>query len=166
MSAPSLMQALGFATALFLCGFWLLPGGVLALRRRAKGEIQVDVRLFYGTSTLYRLLKLYGEGGRASFRRMLLVDMVFPAVYGGLLFALASSAPAFHPAMSEVARTAQIMAISAALWDYAENVLLLVVLNRFPTLLPFTASCASFCTSAKMVCFIVALVALGLLYLG
>lgn len=48
-----LAHLLGLATVLFLCGFCLLPGGVLALRRLAKGEMQVDVRLGYSPSTLY-----------------------------------------------------------------------------------------------------------------
>ena len=42
-----LAQVLGIVTLAFLGGFWFLPGGVLALRRRALGELQVDVRLGY-----------------------------------------------------------------------------------------------------------------------
>ena len=44
----------------FLCGFWLLPGRVLALRCRALGGPQLDVRPGYSPETLYRLLQLYG----------------------------------------------------------------------------------------------------------
>jgi hypothetical protein len=117
---PNLVYLLGFVTVLFLCGFWLLPGGVLALRRRA-GEMQADVRLGYTPATLYRLLKAYGPEGRASFKRMLLADMVFPAVYGAFLVALADLAAASGPLAIKAAFVARAASISAAGWDYIEK---------------------------------------------
>jgi hypothetical protein len=106
-----LAYLLGFATVLFLCGFWLLPGGALALCRRAKGELQVDVRLGYSPSTLYCLLQSYGPVGRASFQRMLLADMVFPAVYGAFLVTLANLAEGEEPTEINATSTARVPAI-------------------------------------------------------
>src|SRR5215471_1593321 len=95
--------ALAVLTVVFLCWFWFAPGGVLALRRRAGGELQVDVRLAYSPGTLYRLLDAYGDEGRRMFRRMLHADMIFPAVYGATLFLwgemLASSPHSAMPAL-------------------------------------------------------------------
>jgi hypothetical protein len=53
MNERLLAELLGLATQCFLCGFWFLPEGVLALRRRAHGELQVDTRLGYSPETLY-----------------------------------------------------------------------------------------------------------------
>ncbi len=151
-----LAYVLGFATVLFLCGFWLLPGGVLALRRRAYGELQVDVRAGYSPATLYRLLQSYGPEGRALFKRMLLADMVFPAVYAAFLVTLANLAGA-----SDAASAARVAAIAAAGWDYIENMLLLFVLHRFPACQSSAARLAGLSTSAKMLSFMIALGALA-----
>ena len=140
-SESSAALGLALLCALFLCGFWLAPGGVLALRRRAGGELQVDVRVAYGPSTLYRLLDVYGPEGRRSFRTMLLADMAFPAVYGALLYVLADSLD------SSIARHA---AIAAAAFDYSENIFLLRVLRRLPSRSEAIARLAGICTSLKM----------------
>jgi hypothetical protein len=72
----------------------------LALRLLARGEPQVDVRPGYSPETLYRLRQLYGSQGIRMFRRMLMADMIFPAVYGTLLFLLGDLAAAAHPAVA------------------------------------------------------------------
>lgn len=161
MNERLLAEVLGFATLCFLCGFWFLPGGVLALRRRARGELQVDVRLGYSPDTLYRLLRVYGADGMGSFRRMLLADMIFPMVYGALLFVIGDLVIAAHPSMIAEGLVVRAMAIAAAAFDYLENLLLLRVLHRLPEPLNFTARAAGICTSLKMLSFIAALGALA-----
>jgi hypothetical protein len=165
-SETQLSYLLGFATVLFLCGFWLLPGGVLALRQRANGEVQVDVRAGYSPVTLYRLLQAYGQEGRASFKRMLLADMLFPAVYGAFLVTVADLAVSSDPITINAASVARTAAIAAAGWDYAENIFLLAVLHRFPVVQSGLARLAGLCTSAKMLSFMIALGALAAAYLG
>jgi hypothetical protein len=144
----------------FLGWFWLAPGGVLSLRRIADGDLQVDVRLAYSPSTLYRLLGKYGKKGRRSFQRMLLVDMVFPAVYGTSLYLLADLLAALHGAQLKAWNIAQIFAISAAAFDYAENALLLSIVRRYPARHVLLARAASICTSLKMLSFFVSVFAL------
>jgi hypothetical protein len=161
MNERLLAELLGLATLCFLCGFWFLPEGVLALRRRAHGELQVDTRLGYNPKTLYRLLRLYGPDGIRSFRRMLLADMIFPAVYGALLFVIGDLVIATHPTMIAAGSAVRVMAIAAAAFDYLENFFLLRVLRRLPEPLNFTARMAGICTSLKMFSFIVALGALA-----
>ena len=77
MSLGEVTLAFAAVAAALLLWFWLAPGGVLALWR-ISGEPQVDVRLAYGPQTVHRLLAAYGEAGRRSFRRMLMIDMAFP----------------------------------------------------------------------------------------
>ena len=135
---------LSVVVGIFLCGFWLAPGGVLALRRRA-GELQPDVRLGYSPSTLYRLLDAYGEEGRREFRRLLLADMVFPVIYAVLLYSLADLL-----ASDSMRGIAQGAAIAGAALDYVENVSLLVVVRRFPSRSNAGAKIAAVSTSLKM----------------
>jgi hypothetical protein len=140
-----LAAVFGILTFAFLCGFWFLPGGVLALRRRAHGEMQVDVRPGYSPETLYRLLELYGPDGIRWFRKMLMADMFFPAVYGTFLFTLGDLASAAHPS----AGIARVTAIAAAGFDYLENIFLLQVLRRLPSPNNFAARAAGICTTLK-----------------
>jgi hypothetical protein len=155
--------ALAILALAFLAWFWLAPEGVLALRRRAGGELPVDVRTGYGPATLYRLLELYGPDGRAGFRRMLLIDMAFPLVYGTLLYLLAAllGAP-----QRPVAAVAQEAAVLAALCDYAENTLLLGVLERFPRRADRRARLAGLATTVKMLAFVLAVIALLLAWIA
>jgi hypothetical protein len=152
----------GVLTMGFLCGFWLLPGGVLALRRRAQGELQVDLRPGYGPDTLYRILKIYGSDGIRWFRNMLVADMFFPAVYGTLLFLLGDLASAHHPAAGIVC----VIAIAAAGFDYAENILLLYLLRLLPSRQDFVARAAGICTSLKTLSLFASLGALAVVSLS
>ena len=152
-----LAQVLGIVTLGFLGGFWFLPGGVLALRHRALGELQVDLRPGYSPETLYRLLQLYGRDGIRSFRHMLMADMIFPAVYGALLFLLGDLAAAAHPAAARAASVVCAMAIAAACFDYIENIFLLYVLRRLPRRQAFAARAAGICTTLKMLSIVAAL---------
>jgi hypothetical protein len=152
-----LVRVFGIVTICFLCGFWFLPGGVLTLRRRAQGELQVDVRHSYSPETLYHLLQLYGQGGIRLFRNMLMADMIFPAVYGTFLFLLGDLASAAHPAAKAVCATA----IAAACFDYLENIFLLHVLRRLPSRQAFAARAAGICTTLKMISIVAAVVVLA-----
>jgi hypothetical protein len=154
-----LARVFGIVTLVCLCGIWFLPGGVLALRRRAAGEVQVDVRPGYSSDTLYHLLELYGHDGIRSFRNLLMADMFFPAVYGTFLFLLGDLAYAAHPAAGAVramAGTVRAMAIAAACFDYLENILLFYVLRHLPGRHLLAARAAGICTTMKMLSFVAA----------
>jgi hypothetical protein len=162
MNEALLARGLGVVTLCFLGGFWFLPGGVLALRRRALGEIQVDVRPGYNPATLYRLLQLYGGDGIRWFRKMLIADMIFPAVYGAFFFLLSDLASAAHP----TARLVRVLAISAAGFDYLENIFLLYVLHRLPAHHTLAARAAGICTTLKFLSFVGAVGVLVALWLS
>jgi len=151
LDAGRITLALGMLSIVFLCGFWLAPGGVLALRRRAGGELQVDLRAFYTPGTLYRLLDLYGADGRRSFRAMLLADMIFPAVYAATLYSLGGLIASTHSFVT-VGRCA---ALAAALFDYGENLFLLHVLRNLESPSDRIARLAGICTTLKVAAFAV-----------
>ena len=159
-------ELLGVTTLAFLCGFWLLPGGVLSLSRRAHGELQVDLRPGYTPDTLYHLLQLYGTDGIRSFKRLLLADMIFPLVYAGLLVALGDLAARAHPTLPRVASTVSLAAIAAAAFDYLENLFLLHVVRRLPQRQLVAARAAGISTSLKTLSLAAALTALVVAWLS
>jgi hypothetical protein len=144
----------------FLAWFWLAPGGVLDLRRLANGEIQVDVRSTYSPDKLYGLLDNYGEAGRQSFRRNLLVDMVFPAVFVLAIWSVANLLHGGNEAVPIAVMIVKGTAIAAACFDYGENILLLRILQVFPVRSDFSARSASLCTSMKGLSYVLTIVAL------
>ena len=146
---------LGILSVVFLCGFWFAPGGVLTLRRRAGGALQVDLRFFYTPDTLYRLLELYGVDGRRSFRALLLADMIFPAVYAATLYSLGGLIHSTHALPATLASVGRCAALAAALFDYGENLSLLHVMRNLESPSDRIARLAGACTALKVAAFAV-----------
>ena len=151
LSTSTLLLAL---TALFLVGFWLLPGGVLDLRRLADGRLQVDLRPVYGVRTVYTLLDAYGERGRSWFGRMLRTDLVFPLVYAAAIWTLAVDYGATRPHAVALAQGA---GLAAACFDEFENILLLHILAVYPARRAMQARLAGSMTLLKMCSFAIAI---------
>jgi len=153
MGESAIATALTALTVACLLAFWLAPGGVLALRHRAKGMLQVDVRLAYSPHTLYRLLEAYGHEGRHWFRAMLLADMFFPAMYGATLFMWGDVLGSAFPHAAKAAAAACWCAIGAAAFDYCENLFLLKALRHWDSRPHATARLAGVFTTLKMTAF-------------
>ena len=146
----ALELALAVTLAGFLLLFWLTPLGVPALRRLVQGEMPPDLRFGYRPDEAYRLIERYGPRGRAHWRRLLLLDLVFPAVYAAL-FALLLTRWAEWMQAGPAWRAAAAAPELAGASDYVENVLLLTVLRALPRRLPSTLAAASFFTRAKFI---------------
>src|SRR5262245_11240951 len=152
------LSILGAACLGFLALFWLSPLGVPALKRLGGGALSPDLRFGYRPDETYRLLAHYGEKGFAHWRRMLWIDMVFPAVYAALLALLAIEwARWVHPGAIWSA-FAVACPVGAALSDYVENALLLHVIAAFPARRDGAVRVASVFTQTKFVLFYATLV--------
>ena len=81
----TVLSALGAVTLAFLMLFWLSPIGVPTLKRLGEGKPSPDLTFGYSPEDTYRLLEVYGQRGITHWRRLLLLDMIFPGVYGALL---------------------------------------------------------------------------------
>src|SRR5215472_12266260 len=99
----TVLFALGALALAFLTLFWLSPLGVPTLKRLGGGQPSPDLTFGYGPAGTYRLLGVYGQHGIAHWRRLLLLDLIFPGVYGALLALLANrwaiwadAGPAWH----------------------------------------------------------------------
>jgi len=149
----------------FLVVFWFTPIGVPTLRRLGRGQMSPDLQFGYAGEDVYRLLDIYGAKGVAHWRRMLLLDMIFPAVYAALFAVLAARWAGWvgaGPAWRAVAVACPILAGAS---DYVENLLLLAVLGALPCKTPAAVVAASVFTRAKFV-FSFSTVAVPLLHWG
>ncbi len=150
MVALSLLVALALG---FLAVFWLSPLGAPALKRYGGGKPSPDLSFSYDPEQTYRLLDMYGPRGVAHWRRMLLLDMIFPGVYGTLL-ALLADQWAVWAEVSPVWRTAAVACpIVSAMADYVENILLLRIIAALPRRLPAVVNAACTFTRIKFAFF-------------
>jgi len=146
----ALELALAVTLVGFLVLFWLTPLGVPTLRRLGGGEMPPDLRFGYRPDEAYSLIERYGPRGRAHWRRMLLLDMVFPTLYAAL-FALLLLRWADWMDAGPGWRAAAAIPLLAGASDYAENVLLLKVLRALPRRIPTALVAASLFTRAKFI---------------
>jgi hypothetical protein len=153
----SLIFSLAALAACFLVIFWLSPIGVPALKRLGNGKPPSDLSFGYEASDTYQLLAAYGQTGVAHWRRLLIIDMVFPAVYGSLLALLASRWASWVGAGLVWRSVAVASPIVASACDYAENLLLLRVIASLPARLSAAVTVASFFTRLKFISFIATL---------
>jgi hypothetical protein len=137
------------AVTAFLVLFWFTPAGIPTLKRLGAGEMSPDLRLHYGAEETYRLLDLYGPAGIAHWRRMLWLDMIFPAVYAALLATLALDWARWVDAGPTWRLLAAGLPVLAAASDYAENILLLGILAALPRRIPARVAIASVFTTIK-----------------
>ena len=146
-----LTVALAIAFVGFLILFWFTPVGVPMLKRLGRGAMSPDLRFRYEPEETYLLLDVYGPKGVAHWRRLLMLDMIFPGIYAAFFAALAlawANWVGAGPAWRAVAISVPILAGAS---DYAENLLLLGILAALPQRIPGAVIRASRFTSAKFV---------------
>lgn len=143
------LATLGVATGAFLALFWLTPLGVPPLRRRGGGKLPPDLRFGYSADEVYRLMTVYGAAGLAHWRRMLLIDMLFPCAYAPFI-AMLGARWADWAAAGPLWREAGVACLTVAVaCDYGENALLLGVINAFPRRRSAATAAASLFTRGK-----------------
>lgn len=149
---------LGAFASAFLLLFWLTPFGIPVLKRFGAGQPSPDLTFGYTAGHTYRLLDAYGERGRSHWRRMLLADMIFPAVYGAWLALLGLAWVRWAGAGSTWIILVVALPVVAAAADYVENILLLRVIAGLPERLPSEVAAASMCTRIKFTAFAATLI--------
>jgi hypothetical protein len=143
------IAALGVLSAGFMAVFWLTPWGVPALKQLGGGQASPDLRFGYRADETYCLLALYGPHGIAHWRRLLWLDMGFPAVYATLFVLLGAKWAQFVGAGPGWQACAIGFPIAAAVCDYFENILLLGVISALPDRRDALITAASLFTQGK-----------------
>ena len=141
--------------------------GLEMKRHHGSSEI-LDIKLGYSTETAMRVLTSQGEYGRRLSGYLLLLDMIYPLIYGSLfillLYRFMPRTPV--PFLEYVVYAFPVIAVVA---DWLENIWELRMIHGFPEAVPQLAPLASCFTLVKwyavmITLFILAIEVLFILY--
>ena len=119
------------------------PLSVSYMRELAAGMPLLDMQPGYSPGDAYHLFDVLGQTGRADYLRLLwTIDLLLPALFGLFL----SSA-----IRRGVFRAWQSVPLLAAACDYAENIMITILLLRYPIHEPALVQLASIFTVTKLV---------------
>lgn len=137
-STRNALLASGLGVVFALLGFQWLEGQL--------GAPMLDMMVGYQRDGLFERLHIYGEEGRILHARFtLLLDMVFPFLYGALWVGLISLAA------RGTNLTGGVLAVPALmLVDWVENIQILALLWGFPDLTDSQIAAASATTQGKI----------------
>ena len=119
------------------------PLSVPYMKELAAGAPLLDMRPGYTPNDVYHLFDILGQSGRGAYLRLLwTTDLLLPALFG-LFLSSAIRRGAFGASRS--------IPVLAAMCDYAENIMLTILLLRYPTHKPAFVQLASVFTVTKLV---------------
>lgn len=149
-----------------------VPFGLIKIQPYAQGTGILDVELFYTAPQAYQRLALFGEQGRAVYFNILMGDLVYPALLGGLLsvsitllFRRLQFSGAYWPYWPHWHYLGLLPLANMAL-DYTEDALLLTLLGAYPAQWPWVASAAGIATLGKNIFGLLSFLALGVALLA
>ena len=143
------------------------PCGVAQLKSLSGGVGMLDMEISYSPQEAYALFEALGEEGRAFYlRRFLPLDMLYPLVYS--LFFMTAATIIFQKIFSEENpwRKLSVFTILAGLFDYLENLCVLIMLLSYPKQLTQLAGLANIFTLSKFGFILVNIVLLSAGLLG
>ncbi len=130
---------------LFMYAFHgLFSFSVEKIRALSNGMGIPDAQILYTSPQLQNMFRLYGPEGREMYLRLQWIDMVYPLIYSTLLASLLYL-------VYKKTRLENMVFIPfvAALFDYAENILLRISILSFPNIQDGVASIAGTVTFIK-----------------
>ncbi|MEO5660661.1 MAG: hypothetical protein ABIQ90_12845 [Polaromonas sp.] len=155
-----LLVAYGLYTPVFF--FADVPFGLIKIKPHAQGSNILDVELFYSAEQAYQRLALFGAPGRAVYYHILMGDLIYPALLGGLLsvsitwlFRRLNFSGAYWPCLG-------LLPLVNMAFDYTEDALLLTLLANYPAQLPWIATAAGLATLSKNIFGMLSFLVLGL----
>lgn len=135
----------GGGVLLLIFELWISPW----LEGNMGGERLLDLMPWRTPADVDAAFFVYSESGRAFYRRVLLVDLLFPLVYvPPLTLSVAFSAPMLRR-LRRFAYILPLLPIAGGIFDWGENVLFLTQLRRFPDQGEFTSWIAFVMTLLK-----------------
>lgn len=138
-----------------------VPFGLSRIKPYAQGTSILDVELFYTAEQAYQRLALFGAQGRAVYFNILMGDLIYPALLGGLLsvsIALLFRRLNFSGSYWQYLG---LLPLANMALDYTEDALLLSLLHNYPSQLPLAATAAGVVTLAKNIAGMLGFLALG-----
>ena len=128
--------------ALLVENLLYFPLSVPYMKELAAGAPLLDMRPGYTPDDVYHLFDMLGQSGRGAYLRLLwTIDLLLPA-----LFCLFLSSAIRRGAF----RASQSIPLLAAVCDYAENIMVTILLLRYPMHEPALVQLASVFTVTKL----------------
>ncbi len=122
----------------------LFPFSVEKIGALSGGMGIPDARMFYTYPQLQNLFQHYGADGREMYLRLQWIDMVYPLIYSTLLASLL-----FLVYKKTRLENMVFVPFVAALFDYAENILLRISILSFPDMHKWLVQIAGSVTFCK-----------------
>ena len=138
-----------------------VPFGLSRIKPYAQGTDILDVELFYSAAQAYQRLALFGEQGRAVYFNLLLGDLIYPALLGGLLSVAITLLFKRLRLPGAYWQYLGLLPLANMALDYTEDALLLSLLASYPAQLPWAATVAGFATLGKNIFGMLGFFALG-----
>ena len=124
----------------------------------------------YTPAEAFRVMTEYGEAGRRAYTFLLLTsDLVFPFLYGSFLFLSIRRVTRRTGFPARWSNGLAACGITAACFDYLENLAFLILINEYPSQSSIVARLASFFTVTKFLfsaASLIILATLGIYILG
>jgi hypothetical protein len=139
-----------------------VPFGMQRLEKISGGVRLLDVQRNYSPEMAYNFLEAYGEQGRQVYVRILTADLFYPLLYS-IFLSVAMTwlfRRAFKP--DNRAQLFNLLPFVVALFDYAENAGLYIMLRNYPTQMVDIATITSYISTIKQVLGNVSVMALAI----
>jgi hypothetical protein len=155
-----LLAAYAFYMPVFF--FADVPFGLSSIKPYAQGTNILDVELFFTAEQAYQRLALFGEQGRAVYFNILMGDLIYPALLGGLLSVSITLLFRRLNVSGACWQYLGLLPLANMVLDYTEDALLVSLLHSYPDQLPLAAAAAGVVTLAKNIAGMLGFLALGL----
>ncbi|PID33228.1 hypothetical protein CR969_01815 [Candidatus Saccharibacteria bacterium] len=138
------------STFLFIT-LYAFPSFQAEFNQIAGTEIKsLDTRLWYSQQDILALFQILQEDGRDKLRLFSgVVDMIYPLVYGALFFLLLKKLAGSFSTKKSWLKYVCFLPIIAAVFDYIENINILIMLDTFPNISSTQVMLGSAATSLK-----------------
>ncbi len=153
-------------TVLFAAAFVLINGrpfGTAQVQAVSGGAGIIDTLVNYTPEQVYAVFEAQGPAGRAAYRTMLLADLGFPLFYASFMAVGLNLLLRSLFSRQAGLRYAVLLPLLGGVFDWAENISVLVMLGNYPQQMNGLASAANLFTLIKFACFSLSLAGLGIL---
>jgi hypothetical protein len=137
-------------------GLTLLFAGVIVptiqskLEASSGGVSLIDLQFSYTPEKAYSMIASYGDAGRALYRTFALTgDLIYPVVYSILFSLIISWLFQRSFASNSKLQMLNVIPFGAWLFDWLENMNIVIMLSLYPSTATTIAKLASVCTTIK-----------------
>ena len=123
-----------------------VPFGLSKIKPYAGNASILDVEMYYTPVQAYQRLAIFGEQGRAIYIKILMGDLVYPALVGSFLSVAITLVFRYAVPTNSVWQKLNLLPLVNMAADYLENIFIITLLINYPTQLNLVAAFAGFAT--------------------